>query len=95
MTMSPNPGDYVEVRCCCNAGRLLGYVPFTGPVVTFIIPEEPRVFNPEDPLLSIQLFPHGQIEWARWEDNFEGGWAYKSNDYSLEALKRIPGWRTA
>ena len=87
-----------EVRCCCD-GRLLGWLPERGDegeVVRFELHSYcPSYLAPDAPVgvevLGIEL------EVARFSDlpyPPEGDYilAFKSRDYPIEVLRRLPGW---
>lgn len=97
----------LEVRCCCDAGKLLGYLPvrdelleaglrftarlpptrapvLSGCAVRAAIQEESMVTSGDAIALSI-----GQV----FANNREYKLAVKSNDYPIETLRRIPGFR--
>lgn len=77
----------VEVRCCCDAGKLLGTVPVpdgrqvqAGRWFEFALPGE---------RLRLQV-----AVWEHWLDfgDHRGGLALRSDDTPLERLRQIPGW---
>lgn len=86
-----------EVRCCCDA-RLLGYLPKMG------LPGGVARFSVLSRVISApsEAPPSSQIEVLSFEietvfDSHEDGVmylvvAYKSQDYPIEKLRRLPGW---
>ena len=91
----------MEVRCCCD-GRLLGYLPERGregdtvyfPVERFL--PAPRmgsdgVMTTEMEMLALEIMP------ITVPSDIPGEYpdchlSYKSRDYPLEKLRRIPQW---
>jgi len=93
-------GNYVQVRCCCDPGRLLGWVPLPfgarrepGVLVSFKLPIvlEWRPL-PESPVVRDPGVV--QLELAEYAQGEERGLAFKSNDLPLEQLQAIPGFIT-
>lgn len=92
-----------EVRCCCEPGKLLGYVQ---------LPEEPAVGTRKRLVLRPQLLPAWEVPTITGAHPMAGptieylelpyeklalnGWlilrAFKSNDTPLETLRRLQGW---
>ncbi len=99
MIREPNRGEMVEVRCCCNAGQLLGYLPYQGPLIELLyypaLSTKPVLGTDQVPI----VVEEGHLEWGQWygarPEIGDYQYAYKSNDYPLEVLEGLRGWKPA
>lgn len=88
----------VEVRCCCDVGKILGYLPHRGRKIEFFIID--LWFNdaicestvPSEPDCNQRVIT---LEYEHFYVGNTIGEAYKSKDYDIEDLRQIPGWRNA
>jgi len=89
--------NVIEVRCCCQPEKLLGWLPtpdrlYCGGRVTYVIP--PRVDGPV--LRGFTIQPAAvvvfEVAMVRAKDSSE--WlALKGDETPLELLRRIPGFQ--
>lgn len=75
----------MEVRCCCNPGKLLGYIPMEEPDTLGVYEVDSVV-----PGKKVKI----EVAWLG------GGWtadylAVKSNDLPIEYYEQIKGWLPA
>lgn len=94
---------YVEVRCCCEPMKLLGYLPVPdrtpiapGVSVKFLLPPRAasslrsaswRLFERPE-ILTLTITPYGRGDMSE-------GLAFKSDDTPIETLRRIPNFLEA
>ncbi len=87
----------VEVRCCCDPGKLLGWVAVdtddvtvrVGASVNFLVTRPAQWLPTLDSMPS--MIEYVTLTFARLTT---GQLALKSNDIPIEKLKRITSWRS-
>lgn len=67
----------MEVRCCCDAGKLLGHLPEPHPSA-----RKMKFFAGEEVL-------EFEVDIVSSPPTFRGHLAYKSKDYPMEKLRKI------
>lgn len=87
----PARGEMVEVRCCCDATKILGHVPYQGLVLRLLKMPSPSV---DEAAGGPEI---AEVRWHSWHKKgpYNRRWAYKSNDHPIEVIERIPGWVSA
>jgi hypothetical protein len=98
----------VEIRCCCDPGRLLGWVELPaehireGDVYTLSLRPDPfPIVSPKqvDVIATADLLELPVAFWYQRVESLEGtasrigGLALKSNDTPIETLRRVRGFQ--
>jgi hypothetical protein len=93
----------LQVRCCCDPAKLLGWVTvdasqvYEGNRIQFLLRTEYTLVRLAGNDLYIRQPAVLELEVASWESGcefgtFTGGLALRSDDTPLELLRRIPSW---
>jgi hypothetical protein len=92
--MRPAEPLFLEVRCCCEPMKLLGWLPLPPGVDVVASKQVAFAVGPYFLHLEIAEWEHTEARCGEFGEltRIEGGFAFRSDDTSVEVLRHIAGW---